>query len=107
MAEKSKALFAKRRLHVPLWSILPALANRDSARSLLTGGESNPSERRQYLRDVIRAGDEAEKELRQHHYYEDSVRGDVFRRTGYVVDDEEEAKQILSEMETQNSGEDA
>jgi hypothetical protein len=90
--------------YVPLWALLPALANRETAKRYLKEGhkwlgrELTPQERA-YLEDVIRQGNHVEQRLREWGFYDPGARGKLLRYHGISADTEEEARRILAELE--------
>ncbi|MCJ7632001.1 hypothetical protein MUP77_06360 [Candidatus Bathyarchaeota archaeon] len=95
--DKSPTLANKSRPHYSLWMLLPALANRETAKEILSSNQETSAERRAYLQKVVDDGDSIENILRRCHYYEQSARGLVFRLTGYIIENEEEAEQVVDE----------
>jgi hypothetical protein len=93
--------------YVPLWALLPALKNRDTAKRYIANAEKElgrplNEKERAYLEDVIRQGDYVEEWLRRLGYYDSGARGELLRRYRISADTEEEAKELLAELEKSN-----
>jgi len=96
--------------YVPLWALLPALKNRDTAKRYMANAEKElgrplNDRERAYLEDVIRQGDYVEEWLRRLGYYDSGVRGELLRRYRISADTEEEAKQLLVQLKKEGNGE--
>lgn len=86
--------------YVPLWALLPALSNRETAKRYLKEGEKSlgrPLTKKEiaYLEDVIRQGDRVEEFLRKLGYFEEGPRGILLRKKGIITSSDKEAEELL------------
>jgi hypothetical protein len=90
--------------YVPLWALLPALKNRETAIRYMANAERELGRpltdgERTYLEDVIEQGNRVKEWLRRLGYYDPGARGELLRRYRITADTEEEAKQLLAQIE--------
>jgi hypothetical protein len=90
--------------YVPLWALIPALKSREIAKRYLANAEKilgRPlnSREKAYLHDVVEQGNRVEAFLKGLGYFEDSARGMLLRMCGISVESDEDAMEMLRELE--------
>ena len=83
---------------LPLYFFLPLLRNREVAQRILSSGRPLSPEEKEYLEDVVRQGERAERILRRAGYFEAGPRGELLRKYGILTESDEEALEILKTL---------